>query len=140
MATKDGMRNVLPAFITASGPVRGRAFQSDGGVHALFTVAGSSTVPNCQIRQPDFARIRNVVFRIPTPLFGLGLVRLISDERLVAAARQVRTSIATRQILIAPATMGPPPGLGGRLKNKSLMIFAGEAYNVEAGVNRMGSS
>ena len=134
VATKDGMRNVLPAFITASGPVREARFRSDGGVHALFTVAGSSTVPNCQIRQPDFARIQNVVFRIPTPLFGLGLVELISDERLVAAARPGAHFNRNETNFNRSGNDGTTTRFGWKAQNKSLMIFAGEAYNVEQGL------
>ena len=79
-ANKHGMTNRLPSFITAKGPVREARFvrnadgTPDGGVHALFTVAGA--VPGCSLAQPDFARHlsnRNVVFRIPTPVFGAGL-------------------------------------------------------------------
>ncbi len=75
--------NVLPPFITATGPVREARFKRlpngarDGGVHALFVVTGSPEVPNCTIRQEDFAAqvaADNVIFRIPTPVFGAGLI------------------------------------------------------------------
>ena len=48
---------------------------SDGGVHDLFTIAGAAGAGGCQLTQPDFqANKRNVIFRIPTPVFGAGLI------------------------------------------------------------------
>src|SRR5882762_8281512 len=78
-ANSLGATNAVPSFITSDGPVREARFQrspdgtADGGVHALFTLAGRFDAPGCVLAQPDFeselAR-RNVIFRIPTPLFG----------------------------------------------------------------------
>ena len=56
----------------------------DGGVHALFTIAGRAGAAGCNLAQPDFARQlanRNVVFRIPTPVFGAGLIEADSRQR-----------------------------------------------------------
>jgi hypothetical protein len=81
----DGARNVLPSFITPDGPVREVRFKfflnpdgslssrPDGGVHDLFTIAGRFDASSCAIGQPNFARhlaLGNVIFRIPTPVFG----------------------------------------------------------------------
>jgi hypothetical protein len=62
---------------------------SDGGVHDLFTITGRADAPGCALAQPDFAselKQGNVIFRIPTPLFGLGLVEDIPDNVLEANA------------------------------------------------------
>src|SRR5713226_8872940 len=50
--------NTIPPFITVDGPVREARFvrnpdgTPDGGVHALFTIAGAAGVPGCALRQP----------------------------------------------------------------------------------------
>src|SRR5262249_8429853 len=92
-ANKAGATNVMPSFITRNGPVREARFvrnadgTPDGGVHDLFTIAGRSDAPGCGLRQPDFehelAR-RNVIFRIPTPVFGTGLIEQIPDRAILA--------------------------------------------------------
>jgi len=97
LATLDGATNTVPSFVTAGGPVREARFTStdttniyaplDGGVHGLFTIKGRSDAPGCTLAQPDFAgqlAAGNVTFRIPTPLFGLGLVENTPDATLRA--------------------------------------------------------
>src|SRR5215471_6656289 len=84
--------NTVPSFITPNGPVREARFvrnadgSPDGGVHALFTIAGRPDKPaGCAIQQPDFAgqqRRNNVIFRIPTPTFGNGLIEAIYDTTI----------------------------------------------------------
>src|SRR2546429_3523330 len=86
--------NVVPSFISKDGPVREARFvlnrdgTPDGGVHDLFVISGRADALGCNIKQPNFAdelARDNVVFRIPTPLFGLGLVENVSDDDLQAA-------------------------------------------------------
>lgn len=96
LATLDGATNSVPPFLTVDGPVREarfvvtvnqRGFRPDGGVHGLFTITGRSDAKGCTLVQPDFAKElgrNNVIFRIPTPVFGLGLVEDTPD----AACRQ----------------------------------------------------
>ena len=70
--------NTVPPFIHANGPVMEARFVNgpsgpDGGVHGLFTIHGRRDAPGCKLAQPDFAtalNTQNVMFRIPTPLFG----------------------------------------------------------------------
>jgi hypothetical protein len=90
VATLMGAKNVVPSFITANGPIREARFvrnrdgSPDGGVHGLFVITGRSDAPGCNIAQPNFAAElarNNVVFRIPTPVFGLGLVENILSRR-----------------------------------------------------------
>ena len=78
-ATLNGAANSVPSFITANGPVREARFVKnpdgtpDGGVHDLFTITRRSDAPGCMLAQPDFEKElarRNVIFRIPTPVFG----------------------------------------------------------------------
>src|SRR5262249_10578955 len=94
-AAKLGARNTIPSFIQRNGPVREVRFirnpdgSADGGVHALFTIARRSDAGACGIPQPDFEREaarRNVIFRIPTPVFGAGLIESIPDNAILANA------------------------------------------------------
>src|SRR5260370_29474861 len=76
--------NHPPRFITEGGPVREARFKLnadgktlDGGVHSIFTVTGLAGADGCILRQPTFAReLRrgNVIFPIPTPVFGAELI------------------------------------------------------------------
>src|SRR5581483_11940724 len=94
LAALDGATNTVPPFITVNGPVREarfvmtitqRGFSPDGGVHNLFTITGRKDATGCNLAQPDFPTEmgrHNVIFRIPTPLFGLGLVEATPDAAL----------------------------------------------------------
>src|SRR5437868_921644 len=77
-----GRNQIVPSFILANGPVREARFVKnadgtpDGGVHGLYTIAGRVDAPaSCTVAQPNFAAAlaaNHVIFRIPTPTFGLG--------------------------------------------------------------------
>ena len=129
--------SVLTALniISLNGPVREVRFKSDGGVHDLFTIAGrSDTPPGCVISQPDFAgHAAELVFRTPTPVFGAGLIEAIADETIRAGELAVKpygiTGHANRN-----GNDGTISRFGWKAQNKSLAIFAGEAYNVEQGI------
>jgi hypothetical protein len=93
LATLDGALNSVPSFITPNGPVREARFVKnsngtlDGGVHGLYTIAGRSDAVGCGLGQADFESALsadNVIFRIPTPTFGLGLVEATPDSVLQA--------------------------------------------------------
>lgn len=150
LATLDGATNHVPAFITADGPVREarfvvtvtqRGFTPDGGVHDLFTIAGRSDAKGCTLAQPDFARElgrNNVIFRIPTPLFGLGLVENTPDAVLqanLAATREARFRLGIHGSFNTSGNDGTITRFGWKAQNKSLLMFSGEAYNVEQGVS-----
>jgi CxxC motif-containing protein (DUF1111 family) len=158
-ANLRGATNKLPPFISANGPVREARFvrnadgSPDGGVHALFTIAGRTDATGCSIAQPDFAAQlarRNVVFRIPTPVFGAGLIEAIPDTEILkqqaaAAATKRALGIRGRPNLLLNASAisgqankngndGTIGRFGWKSQNKSLLIFSGEAYNVEMGI------
>ena len=146
VATKANARNVVPFFIRIDGPVREARFKfkpdgtRDGGVHALFTITGRDDAPGCFLAQPDFttaAAQNNLVFRIPTPTFGAGLIQAIDDGTILAnkrsqAVRKQFFGIAGREN--RNGNDGTITRFGWKAQNKSLLIFAGEAYNVEQGV------
>jgi len=151
LAALDNATNTVPSFITAHGPVREARFIStnpgdpgaplDGGVHGLFTIKGRTDAPGCNLAQPDFATQlakNNVSFRIPTPVFGLGLVENTPDATLQAnlganQAQKVALGIGGR--FNTSGNDGTMTRFGWKAQNKSLMVFAGEAYNVEQGVS-----
>jgi CxxC motif-containing protein (DUF1111 family) len=152
VAKKEGANNEIPSFIKKDGPVREARFKSnpdgtpDGGVHALFTIARRNDAPGCSLQQPDFRTAvarQNVVFRIPTPLFGAGLIEAIDDDALLANlmahdARKQGLGIRGRANMKGrPNTSGNDGTItrfGWKAQNKSLEIFSGEAYNVEQGI------
>src|SRR5437588_10034406 len=158
-ATKNGATNSIPSFITANGPVREARFVSnpdgspDGGVHNLFTIAGREDAPGCVLAQPDFAReldSNNVIFRIPTPVFGAGLVEQIPDSAIMtnqSANATQKSALGIRgrpNIVLAGGTLsgqltlndnsGTIARFGWKAQDKSLLLFAGEAHNVEMGI------
>ena len=147
LANLDGATNTVPSFITATGPVREARFirnsngSLDGGVHALYTISGRSDAPGCSLAQPNFAQQlsnRNVIFRIPTPVYGLGLVENTPDATLqanLAATQSARSKLGIGGSFNTSGNDGTITRFGWKAQNKSLLIFAGEAYNVEQGVS-----
>jgi len=150
LATLHGATNTVPSFITESGPVREARFvrkgdgSLDGGVHGLFTIAGRSDAPGCKLKQPDFAvqlAANNVSFRIPTPVFGLGLVEATPDATFqanLAANQAAKRALGIYGSLNTNGNDGTVTRFGWKAQNKSLLIFAAEAYNVEQGVTNEG--
>lgn len=149
LATLDGALNVVPPFITTNGPVREARFIAvssqggaalDGGVHDLYTIAGRIDAPGCTLAQPNFAQqiaAHNVIYRIPTSLFGLGLVENTPDATLqanLAANASQKTALGIHGVLNTSGNDGTVTKFGWKAQNKSLVVFAGEAYNVEQGV------
>ncbi len=147
LAAVDGALNSVPSFITATGPVREARFiktpsgSLDGGVHDLYTIAGRSDASGCNLAQPDFASAlsdNNVIFRIPTSLFGLGLVEATPDSALqanLASTASARATLKIGGVFNTSGNDGTITRFGWKAQNKSLLMFAGEAYNVEQGVS-----
>lgn len=150
LANLDGALNIVPSFITANGPVREARFITvsgspsgalDGGVHDLYTIQGRTDAPGCTLAQPNFAQEideNNVIYRIPTPLFGLGLVENTPDATLeanLAANAAQKKALGISGVLNISANDGTVTKFGWKAQNKSLLIFSGEAYNVEIGVS-----
>ena len=155
-ASKDGGTDRVPFFITLNGPVREARFKfnpdgsRDGGVHNTATITGRTGADGCVLAQPDFdaaAATNNLVFRIPTPLFGAGPIEQIPDSAILAnqaantfikklhgiAGRPHRKAItgSTNN----NGNDGTIARFGWKAQNKSLLLFAGEAYNVEMGIS-----
>lgn len=161
LATANGAQNRIPYFITQDGPVREVRYKfgpngvRDGGVHALYVVSGrtdaTGSAISCGIVQEDFlreGRRNNLTFRIPTPVFGAGLIEQIPDSTIVANAAANSTQKIARGIGGRPHRIRLDEGttnqngndgtiarFGWKAQNKSLLLFSGEAYNVEMGIS-----
>jgi CxxC motif-containing protein (DUF1111 family) len=146
-ATDDGATNTIPSFISLHGPAREARFvnnpdgTTDGGVHDLFTITGRGYAPGCNLAQPDFAAElakNNVIFRIATPTFGTGLMENVPDltlEANLAGNAALKSAFGISGHLNRSGNDGTVTHNGWKAQNKSLLIFAGEAYNVEQGVS-----
>ena len=146
VATLDGAHNVIPPFISINGPIREARFKKnadgtpDGGVHDLFVITGRSDANGCTIPQTNFGpqlAKNNVIFRIPTPTFGAGLIETIPDSTILAnknANQDAKQNFGISGHENRIGNDGTITRFGWKAQNKSLLIFAGEAYNVEQGV------
>jgi len=161
---RNWQTNTVPSFITQFGPIREARFKflrdsngnltttRDGGVHQLFTIVGRDTntdgrddpivagCTNAVLPQTDFEREvaeNNISFRIPLQMFGMGLIDSIQDKEILkrhdttAAQREV---VGIEGIPNRSGNDGTITRFGWKAQNKSLTVFAGEAYNVENGV------
>jgi CxxC motif-containing protein (DUF1111 family) len=160
-ANKDGGTDIVPPFLSLNGPIREARFVKnpdgtpDGGVHALFTISGrGAAAAGCSLQQPDFAAQlanHNVIFRIPTPTFGAGLMEAIPDSAILAnqaSSMQSKIALGIRgraNFTVSGRTIsgqtnnngndGTIARFGWKAQNKSLLLFSGEAYNVEMGIS-----
>jgi CxxC motif-containing protein (DUF1111 family) len=150
--TVSSSTNAIPSFVTSAGPVREARFpfffnangtvnvnSPNGGVEDLFTVSGRADAAGCSLTQPGFAQAsaaNNLIFRIPTPVFGSGLIANIDDSTLLRnQANQAGNAFGVAGAFNRNGNDGTITRFGWKAQNKSLMIFAGEAYNVEMGVS-----
>jgi CxxC motif-containing protein (DUF1111 family) len=150
VAPKDAM----PYFITSTGPTvearfpfyfnkNGSANTSspNGGVEDLFTVTGRSDAGACSLTQPSFSAAQaanNIIFRIPTPVFGAGLVENLDDSTLLSnIAINLNNRLGISGAFNHNGNDGTISRFGWKAQNKSLHIFTGEAYNVEMGITNL---
>jgi CxxC motif-containing protein (DUF1111 family) len=152
----------LPAvagFIRENGPIREvRLVRNpdgtpDGGVTNTFTITGREGADGCNLRQHDFNREienRNIIFRIPSPVFGAGLIEQIQDSTILAnqaANASQKRDLGIRgkpNVSVSGRTIsgvtnrngndGTITRFGWKAQNVSLLLFSGEAYNVEMGI------
>jgi len=150
--------NTMPSFITANGPTREARFpfyfnsngsvntsNPNGGVETLFTVTGRSDASTCTsstaLPQPSFATAvseNDIIFRIPTPVFGAGLIENLDDSTLLSnQAKNLNNDFGISGTFNHNGNDGTISRFGWKAQNKSLHIFAGEAYNVEMGISNL---
>ena len=148
----SGSTNTVPSFLTANGPTREVRFPfffnsnggvntsaPNGGVETLFTVSGRADASSsCSLQQPSFAaaqQANDIIFRIPTPVFGAGLLENIDDSTLLQnQAAQANNGLGISGTFNHNGNDGTIARFGWKAQNKSLELFAGEAYNVEMGI------
>jgi CxxC motif-containing protein (DUF1111 family) len=150
--------NTVPSFITAAGPTREARFpfffnsngsvntsEPNGGVEDLYTVTGRSDAGTCTsssaLPQPSFATAvaaNNIIFRIPTPVFGAGLIENLDDSTLLNnQLTNNGNNLGISGAFNRNGNDGTITRFGWKAQNKSLHIFAGEAYNVEMGISNL---
>ncbi len=146
LATLDGATNAVPPFVTPGGPVVEARFildsagALDGGVHNLYSIKGRVDAPGCALAQPNFpfqVANNNVILRIPTPTFGLGFVENTPDSMLqsnLAANAAAKAALGIAGRFNTSGNDGTITRFGWKAQNKSLLIFSGEASNVEQGI------
>src|SRR5215472_2902063 len=144
--------NTTPDFITASGPTREARFPfffdssgnvntnaPNGGVEDLFTVTGRPDAGSCALSQPPFAeaeKANDIIFRIPLPTFGDGLVENLDDSTLLSnQSANLNNNFGVAGTFNHNGNDGTIARFGWKAQNKSLELFTGEAYNVEQGVS-----
>jgi CxxC motif-containing protein (DUF1111 family) len=103
----------------------------------------------CAILQENFEQQfqnGNLTFRIPTPVFGAGLIEQILDSTILAnltASSSQKSALGIRgrinKINVSGTANrtgndGTVTRFGWKAQNKSLLLFSGEAYNVEMGI------
>jgi CxxC motif-containing protein (DUF1111 family) len=142
----DGAQNVMPSFITTKGPVvNARSpFMSDGvtpdgHVQQLFVITGRPDAAGCSATQPDFAAeqaANNLIFRQTTPVFGEGLVEIVRNADILANMNANLTLKQELGISGSPsiAADGSISRLGWKAQGRSLILFGGDAYNIEEGI------
>jgi len=127
----------FPFFLTASGAANTKA--PNGGVEDLFTVTGRPDAGSCSLAQPNFSAAQaadDIIFRIPTPVFGAGLIENLDDSTLLAnQAANLVNSLGISGSFNRNGNDGTISRFGWKAQNKSLHIFTGEAYNVEMGIS-----
>ena len=156
LANTNQATNKVPFFVTIDGPVREARFKFfpgtagpergerngglvDGGVHDLYTIQGRLDAPNCTMAQENFDQAQaqnNLSLRIPTPVFGGGLIETIDDATILA--NMAANSVEKRALGIhghpnRSGNDGTITRFGWKAQNKSLIMFSHEAYSVEIG-------
>jgi CxxC motif-containing protein (DUF1111 family) len=129
----------FPFYFNRNGSVNLNA--PNGGVEDLFTVTGRPDAGSCSLSQPSFSAARaanNIIFRIPTPTFGAGLIENLDDSTLLSnLARNLNNRLGISGTFNHNGNDGTISRFGWKAQNKSLHIFAGEAYNVEMGISNL---
>lgn len=145
-------KDATPYFLAANGPTVEARFpfffnsngtvntsNPNGGVEDLFTVSGRTDAGTCSLPQPSFVaaeQVNNIIFRIPTPTFGAGLIENLDDSTLLSnELKNLNNNFGVSGTFNHNGNDGTVSRFGWKAQNKSLMIFAGEAYNVEMGIS-----
>ena len=148
--------NTVPSFLTKNGPTLEARFPfllnpngtvnttvpSTGAPEDLFTVVGRPDASTCtSLAQPNFAGAEaagDIIFRIPTPVFGDGLFENVDDSTLLDNQQaNLKNSFGISGSFNRSGNDGTITKFGWKAQNKSVHVFAGEAYNVEMGITNL---
>jgi len=151
VATAYGAKNTVPSFVKPDGPVFAAHFKTfpdgspDGQVHALFVISGrvdfSDDASGCTAVQENFNQQYsngNLALRVPSPMFGGGLLQAVSDSALkanLAANAQAKTQAGIAGRFNINPNGGSIMRFGWKAQIPSLLVFAGEAHNDEMGIS-----
>jgi CxxC motif-containing protein (DUF1111 family) len=146
-ASDHGAKNTIPSFVVSSGPALIARFINqadgvtpDGSVHSLYTITGRSDASTCSIAQDDFEgnlSKGNISFRIPTPMFGTGLMEEIPDGTIIANMNSNLTLKQGLGISGHPNYTGQGNTItrfGWKAQEPSMLAFSAEAGNTEMGI------
>lgn len=146
-ASDHGAKNTIPSFVVSSGPALIARFiyqadgvTPDGSVHSLYTITGRTDAPTCSIVQDDFQgnlAKGNISFRIPTPMFGTGLMEEIPDGTIIANMNANQTLKQGLGISGHPNYTGQGNTItrfGWKAQEPSMLAFSAEAGNTEMGI------
>lgn len=162
VATHRGANNTPPVFVSKNnGPIAEERFvlavdsngnptsSLDGSVHNLYTIEGRDDAPS-GCNQPQLLNLlngqfnnNNAILRIPTPTFGLGFVETTPDSELMenlASSQALGFNTGGRLNTTFFNTSGNDQTItrfGWKAQNVSLLMFAGEASNVELNVTNV---
>lgn len=162
VATHRGANNTPPVFVNKNnGPIAEERFvlavdsngnptsSLDGSVHNLYTIEGRGDAP-AGCNQPQLLSLlngqfnnNNAILRIPTPTFGLGLVETTPDSELqenLNASQALGFNTGGRFNTTFFNTSGNDQTItrfGWKAQNVSLLMFAGEASNVELNITNV---
>jgi CxxC motif-containing protein (DUF1111 family) len=107
-------------------------------VEDLFTVTGRPDADTCMLAQPSFEAAEaanNIIFRIPTPVFGGGLIENLNDSTLLRnQATKLNNGFGIGGASNRNCNDGSIARFGLKAQNKLLHIFADEVYNLEMGI------
>lgn len=125
-------------------PTTNTAGVQDGAVAQLFVIGGRTDTknadPNCVIDQIDLETQHtngNTVFRIAIPTFGDGFVENTPEPALqanLAANATAKQNLGIAGRFNLSGNDQTITRFGWKAQNKSLLMFSGEASNVEMGV------
>lgn len=137
----DTFDNTMPSFETETGPVLiPRLPQSSGGtglVQQLFTIAGASVAPGCNIQQPNFSGETGLVFRQPLPTYGDGLVEFIENKDILNNLNSnltLKTSLGIGGVANATAADGSVNRLGWKAQWRAVLPANGAEEQIEEGI------
>ena len=152
LATAHGGLNTVPSFVQnrPNGPVLEARFPRatdpagnpvnvlDGSVQQLYALTGRTDAPNpCTITQPNFPAAvnnNNVVFRIPTPTFGMGFIETVPDDALIKNLQSAGGGgLGIRGHFNTNGNDQTITRFGWKAQDVSMLLFTGEASNVEMG-------